>query len=353
MHDALEERTSGKEWLMTLADFVLSVDSLRRWGTDLARPENVLAFRDGTVFASSNRGHVTRIGPDGRQWLIGDLPGKQPTTMALESEEALLVNNTADGCLYRLFLDGRHELVLDTIEGEPIGSANYVFRDSRNRIWIAVGARRRPPHKTLRVLPDGYIAILEQGRARVVGDGICWPNEVRLDAEEEHAYVSETFGGRVLRYDVAEDGTLSNKTVFGPDSLGFAALPDGIALDADGNVWVAIVSRNGLMVITADGDAHVVFEEPVEDALEQLAPAYASGEIPPALMVACAGSKLRLLTSVGFGGLDLQTVFMGSLGMSELVSFDSPVPGLPLFHQRSASAPPQPELVVTPSEVSP
>ena len=49
-------------------------------------------------------------------------------------------------------------------------------------------------------------------------------------------------------------------------------------------------------------------------------------------MLAAAGKTLQLVTSVTFGGPDLRTVFIGSLGMSTLPTFRSPVPGLPMHH---------------------
>lgn len=326
---------------MSVAGFALSPGALGRVGRDLQRPENVLAFRDGTVFASSDRGHVVRIDPDGTQTRIGDIPGAAPTTMALESDEALIVNDTADGNVHRLRFDGRYETVLDTLDGEPLGSANYVFRDNRDRIWVAVATRRRPPHDPIHVVPDGCIALIDGEDVRVVADGLRWPNEVRLDAQERYAYVSETFGQRILRFPVEPDGSLGEPEVVGPDPLGDVALPDGIALDAAGNVWVAVVSRNGLMVIEPDGRAHTVFEQPVPEALAALGAALASGTIPREALAACAGPDLRLLTSVGFAGPELRTVVMGSLAMSSLVSFEAPVGGLPLRHQHTAAAAPR------------
>ena len=321
--------------------FTLEVAELSRHGRGLRRPENVLGFRDGTVFASSNGGYVTRIDPDERQWQIGAIEGAEPTTMALESEDALIVNDTSDGNLHRLRFDGTYEDYLSAIDGEPIGSANYVFRDRRDRIWIAVATRRRPPHRSAPIAADGYVALLEGRTARIVADGLRWPNEVRLDAEERYAYVPETFGQRVLRYPVTAAG-LGEPEPFGPDPLGETAIPDGIALGADGSVWVAILSRNGLMVIEPDGEAHTVFEQPVPAALEELKAAYEQGTVPRPLIGACGGPDLALLTSVGFAGPQLRTVVMGSLAMDRLVSFKSPVPGLPLFHQNRPYAPPMP-----------
>ncbi len=331
----------------------LRPEELRRVGHGLARPENVLAFRDGTVFTSSNQGHITRIAPDGRQWRIGRVPHDAPTTMALADDDSLIVNNTGDGNLYRLWLDGRSELLLDAIEGRPLGSANYVFLDSRGRLWIAVATRNAPPHGPADPAnPLGYIALLEDGEARVVADGLAWPNEVRLDATESYAYVPETMARRVVRYRVSDTGELTDKETFGPPDLGAGILPDGIALDVEGNVWVALLSGNGVVVITPDGDAHTLFADRNEEALAKLAAEYDAGAIQFPTILACRGPHVQTLTSIGFGGPELKTVFMGSLLMPHLLSFESPVAGLPLRHQHRAEAPPQPESDLAPLDAA-
>jgi sugar lactone lactonase YvrE len=320
--------------------FSLDPSRLERHGHDLYRPENVLCFRDGTVFASSDQGFVTRIDPDGRQENIGSIPGAAPTTMALaEDEKGLIVNDTADGKVYRLGFDGSYELYLGEIDGRPLGSANYVFRDRRDRLWIAVATRSEPPHEFLDIVADGYIVVVEDGEARIVADGLLFPNEVRLDAREEWAYVPETTGRRVLRLPVTADGGLGEAEVFGPDCLGETVLPDGIALDVEGNVWVAAPTHNGLMLIDKDGNAGTVFEEPDPAGLEALAAAFGTGRIPRSVFPTCVGPELKLLTSVGFLGEDLRTVVMGSLAMKQLVKFRAPVAGLPLVHQDRDTAP--------------
>ncbi|HYL42943.1 MAG TPA: hypothetical protein VEU97_06125, partial [Ktedonobacteraceae bacterium] len=92
------------------------------------------------------------------------------------------------------------------------------------------------------------------------------------------------------------------------------------------------VIRNGLGIITPDGDYHVVFEEANEALLASFGEKIASGTAQPADMAATAGQTLQLITNVTFGGPDLRTVYIGSLGMNRLPTFHSPVPGLPMHH---------------------
>jgi sugar lactone lactonase YvrE len=109
---------------------------------------------------------------------------------------------------------------------------------------------------------------------------------------------------------------------------------DGFALDCEGNVWVTTVLRNGLVVIAPDGEAHTVFEDANPAGLENSMNKFQDGSFSSQDMLACAGATLQFPTSVAFGGSDLKTVYVGSLGMNRLVSFRSPVAGAPLPHWR-------------------
>jgi sugar lactone lactonase YvrE len=157
-------------------------------------------------------------------------------------------------------------------------------------------------------------------------------SEIRLDAAEEYLYVAETMKARVIRFRVQPDGSLTDKEVFGPDGLGLGAFVDGFAFDVEGNVWVTTVLRNGVGIITTDGDYHIVFEDVNEPALVSFGEKGVSGTAQPADMIATVGKTLQLVTSVTFAGPDLRTVYVGSLGMNRLPTFRSPVPGLPMRH---------------------
>jgi len=122
--------------------------------------------------------------------------------------------------------------------------------------------------------------------------------------------------------------------VFGPDGLGPGGFVDGFTFDAEGNLWVTTVVRNGLGVLTRDGDWHVVFEDPREDVLAAFTDKLAAGTATPEDMLAAAGPRLQFPTSVCFAGQDLRTAYVGSLAMSRLPTFRSPVPGLPMSHWR-------------------
>jgi sugar lactone lactonase YvrE len=314
--------------------FRLDLDQLTYTGHDLVRPESVLAQSDGTLWSSDARGGVTRIDPNGEQRYLGGLGG-QPNGLAMARDGAMLVANHGTGTVQKLHTDGRVEEVLGEVDGVALTALNFVFRDRKDRLWITCSTRE--PHWWPAVAsprPDGFVVLLDERGPRVVAEGIYFTNEARLDAAERYLYVAETMQNRLLRFPVLAAGGLGEPEVFGPSRLGHDGAIDGFAFDADGNVWLTDVLRNGVGIITADGDYHVVLEDPRPGVLSALAAKAAAGDLQPDDLMAAAGATLQLITSVAFGGPDRRTVYLGSLGMSRLPSFRSPIPGLPLAHWR-------------------
>ena len=318
-----------------LKEFHLDLSELTFTGHDLVRPESVIAERSGRLWVSDGRGGVTRIDPNGDQQFIGGLGG-EPNGLALADDGSILVANFGTGSIQKVHPDGRTEEFLTEVDGLPLTCANYVFIDSRNRLWLSFSTREQLWWSaTAHPRPDGYIVLFDEKGARVVADGIFVTNEIRLDAKEDYLYVAETMKNRLLRFRVLPDGSLTDKEVFGPSSLGLGALVDGFAFDTQGNIWVATPLRGGVGIITPDGDYHVVFERANEPVLMRFAEKLEQGTLELADMLAAAGKTVQFITSVTFGGPDLRTVYAGSLLMDRLPTFRSPLPGLPMRHWKA------------------
>jgi gluconolactonase len=316
-----------------IKEFRLELSDLTYTGHDLVRPESVLAQPNGTLWTSDGRGGVTRINPDGSQQFIGGLGGNEPNGLAMTDDGAIIVANLGMGKVQKLHPDRHAEDLLTEVDGVSITTPNFVFLDSRNRLWISVTTRENhwwPAAAAPR--SDGYIILLDEKGPRIVADGLFFTNEIRLDAQEEYLYVAETVMNHLLRFRVQPDGSLTGKEIFGPNNLGAGAAVDGFSFDAEGNVWVTLVVRNGLGVITTDGDYHVVIEDPREDVLKGFEEKIANGTAEPNDMAMAAGPNLQFITSLAFGGPDLRTAYLGSLAMNTLPTFQSPFAGLPMRH---------------------
>jgi gluconolactonase len=330
-------------------DFEIDKRSIRYVGHDLQRPECILAEPDGTLWAADARGGVVRISPDGRQRIITQkrsghfqhastdasryLEGTLPNGLAFARNGDFLISNFGTGCLELTTRDGTSRVLADRIDGQPIGKANFVLRDSKDRIWITVSTRIKNWMHALRTdLADGYLARYEDGAFRIVADGFRFTNEIRFDAKEEFLYVVETTGGCISRLRIDDQGHASGREVFGPSTLGKGAWPDGIAFDSCGNLWGTLVYSDKLFVLTPEGDLRILLDEgdPCKvDALEQ---AFFRKHVTEDVLFATGRGIAPWMASVTFGGPDLQTVYIGSLKGTRIPYFRAPAPGLPMVH---------------------
>jgi sugar lactone lactonase YvrE len=125
--------------------------------------------------------------------------------------------------------------------------ANDLVVDAAGRAYVSSfgfdleGGAPPEPTALLRVDPDGGV--------HVAAEGVVFPNGMVLSPDGRTLIVAETYGARLTAFDVAEDGALSGRRVFA-ELPGVA--PDGICLDAAGQVWVA-TARTPEVLRVADG----------------------------------------------------------------------------------------------------
>jgi sugar lactone lactonase YvrE len=323
--------------------------AIRHVGHDLQRPECVLAERDGSLWAADARGGVMRISPDGNQQLVVprqadtastsidfntryvQSQGSLPNGMAFLANGDFIIANWGSDSVEVMTREGRVRRLFDTIDGRPLGKANFVLRDSRGRVWLTVTTRMQPWTDSINARArDGYIALIDEKGVRIVADGFEGTNEVRLDANEEWLYVVESNGRRISRLRILEDGSLTGREVYGPATL--EGFPDGFAFDAYGNLWVTLVMTDKLIAITPEGEVLTLLDDSNPEAVRRLNQHYEARTLTPEIMGACAGTLAPWMASLTFGGPDLRTVYLGSLRGTTLPSFRSPVAGLPLVH---------------------
>jgi sugar lactone lactonase YvrE len=100
-----------------------------------------------------------------------------------------------------------------------------------------------------RKMGDLYLIDLD-GSSRVVHDEVSLSNGMGVSPDGTALYHSDTDVHAVWRYDRSADGTLSNRRPLYQDAR---ADPDGLAVAADGSVWIAMAGSGEVVGVTADG----------------------------------------------------------------------------------------------------
>jgi D-xylonolactonase len=153
----------------------------------------------------------------------------------------------------------------------------------------------------------GYLHLIDlDGSDRIISDGIMLTNGLGFSPDGKRLYHSDARADVVRVYDVFSDGSVSGWKPFATIQSG--ETPDGLAVAADGSVWVALAHGGAVAVYEPDGRLRQRVSVP-----------------------------LPMVTSVCFGGDDLQDLYIvtGSRGgpsenCGSVFIMRSPVAGLPL-----------------------
>jgi sugar lactone lactonase YvrE len=157
-------------------------------------------------------GWATNWLPDGRLLITGDeLVRVEPDGSRVQHADLSHISSYGWS---EITVDGRGNIYVNTI--------NFDFADFNDVI-----ASGQAPGKIALVTPEGD--------AREVANGLAFPNGMVVTPDNATLIVAESFAGRLTAFDIAADGTLSNRRVW-------ADVPgDGICIDAEGAVWCSDV----------------------------------------------------------------------------------------------------------------
>ena len=98
----------------------------------------------------------------------------------------------------------------------------------------------------------GTIALVTPGgAARQVADGVAFPNGMVVTPDNSTLIVAESYGKKLTAFDIADDGSLSNRRVWADLGDG---VPDGICLDADNAIWYADVPNQRCVRVREGGE---------------------------------------------------------------------------------------------------
>jgi sugar lactone lactonase YvrE len=99
--------------------------------------------------------------------------------------------------------------------------------------------------------PAVMVRVDPDGAASPVADDLQFPNGTVITPDGRTLVVGESWGGRLTAFDVADDGSLSNRRVWAQLD---GAVPDGICLDAEGAIWVASPLSNEVLRVREGGE---------------------------------------------------------------------------------------------------
>lgn len=214
------------------------------------------------------------------------------------------------GGLYRFNeADGSFALLRQVEAWVPTNRLNDGYADAHGRLWFGSmdDGETQPTGALYRVGSDGVPVVAESG--------IIITNGPAASPDGRTLYHTDTLAKRTYAYQLGADGSLRGRRLFASFE-GTQGYPDGMAVDADGHVWIALYGGW---------------------RIDRFAP---DGQLAGSISLPCAN-----ITKLAFCGDDLRTVCVttarkglsaqelaGQPQAGALFSFRSKTPGLAQHH---------------------
>jgi sugar lactone lactonase YvrE len=219
----------------------------------LQHAEGVAIGPGGHVWCGSENGEVLRIAPDGASIEVMGEGGGFTLGLAFDGDETLYFCDLRDATVYRLNLKRNW---VERFAAPGIRIPNYPVVDSaRGRLLVS------DSHDFAAAGPGVWAYDLGTGEGALWYDRpLRFANGMALSLDGAALYVCETFAQRITRIPILADGSAGAAEPFAVDLPG---LPDGIAFDDSGYLFVGCYEPSRVLRIAPDGKVvEVYIEEP-------------------------------------------------------------------------------------------
>ena len=243
-------------------------------------------------------GRVLRISPAGTWELVAEYDG-WPNGLKIHRDGRIFIADYKHGILTLDAATGAIQPLLTHRNSESFKGVNDLVFDARGRLYFTdqgQSGMHDPSGRVFRFDPDSAVldCLLSNGPS---------PNGLVFDVEEKSLYVAMTRGNAVWRLPLLASGGTSKVGIFAQLAGGVSGA-DGLALDADGNLFVADA-----------GNACVWVFSPHAEPLYRIR--------------SC--TRGRTLTNLAFGGPDNRSLFMTDSSTGTILRAELAIPGKKMF----------------------
>ena len=271
--------------------------------------EGVVIDYEGNIYFSHGK-HITILEPDGTNRIWAE-PG-DPNGHKVLADGTHLVANDSKQEILRLDAEGNIlEVVVDRYNGKPLRAPNDLTLDSYGGFYFS------DPGGSSLENPIGTVYYVDRKRQiQQVVTGLAFANGVAISPDGTRLYVGESHKNQILSYEILAPGVVGAQQIFAelPVKKGeqIDNQPDGICLDAMGNLYVAHYGMGQVQVLNPEG---------------QLIRRYSAGNLST--------------SNCAFGGQNLDRLFVtGGIktedGLGGLFQLDIGVPGLDIRPHQQA-----------------
>jgi gluconolactonase len=304
-----------------------TIQQIEVFGRGVLKAEGVVIDKQNNVFGGGRNGIIYKVAPGGKVEELVALPsGSIPNGVTMDRNGDLVYCDLGKQAVVRVTQNGKVSLLADRVESLPLTLPNFATYDAEGNLFVSNSSTSdisKVIAELLNPSPKGaLVRIRANGKSEIVATGIYLANGTAIDPREEAVYVLESTRFDCLRIAMKKDGTFGKPEVYSKD---FPAIPDGMAFDEDGNLYV-----------TLPGKAKAEGEPPADKVLKpinQILKVDTNGNWTT-LIDDPASQKLDHPTNCAFGGPGLQDLYFANLEGEHFSRVHTSFRGHPLYHQR-------------------
>jgi sugar lactone lactonase YvrE len=215
-------------------------------------------WHEGALYVSDMHDDaVLRVREDGDVATVAEV--EQPSGLGWLPDGSLLISSMACRCVMRYDGSGLavhadlsslapydiNDMCVDRFGHAFVGQFGYDMRGGASPAAAAL----------LRVDPDGS--------THEAAEGLRMANGMVITADQSTLLVAESWGKCIVAFDLADDGSLSNRRVWAE----LADYPDGLGIDAEDGVWVASPVSDRFVRVLAGGEVTATVDTPGRHAI--------------------------------------------------------------------------------------
>lgn len=260
--------------------------------------------RDGNLYVVDiPYGRVFRISPKGEWELVAQYDG-WPNGLKIHRDGRIFIADYKHGIMQLDPATGTVTPVLTHRRSEGFKGVNDLIFDSEGRLYFTDQGQTGLHDPSGRV----YRYDMQADRLDCLLTNGVSPNGLALSPDEKTLYVAMTRGNAVWRLPLFDDGSVSKVGIF-VQMAGGVSGADGVAVDAEGNVFVADAGNGCVWSFSAFG-------------------------VPLRRYIAASGG--RTVTNLAFGGPENKTLYATDSSTSAIIRVQTEAAGLTMYSHRQA-----------------
>lgn len=141
---------------------------------------------------------------------------------------------------------------------EKVGGFNDLFCDAAGRVYT--GSLRSDPFATGERIPGEAYVVDGPGSARVLYGDVGLSNGIGISPAGDRLYHADSASREVIMHTIDASGEVGDRGVL--VRLPRGETPDGLAVDEEGGVWLAVVGAGVVRRVTPEGALDAVIDVP-------------------------------------------------------------------------------------------